>query len=578
MAHPQSIPPVTRLDEDPPWDHAADVVVVGGGIAGMATVLNALDMGASAILLDKGHEPGGTSAKAAAGLMVPNNRYLRSLGQDDPKADFVRFLARVGRPLLYDPAHPTCGLPKWEHDLIELYWETSAAGMERLEALGALETMHIPEWPSYNDLDEDKRRFGRVVMTVHEGEMGNGATAIARMRATVEKLGGVVLRRHRVGGVYLNRDGAVVGVRVATGEGERSIGARKAVVFATGGFVHNEELSREHLGGMYPGGCAARTAEGDLIPIAAALGAPLLNMQSVWGAPVLLEQALARDPGLIANFAIPGDSIIEVNKYGRRVRNEKTTYNDRTQAHFAWDPTRAEYQNWLLFPVWDRRCAERFGAAPGMDTGNFIPPSGEPLPPSMQMLAGRALVGASASAADATDPWEYVVKGDTLDDLAAALDARLAALGAGARGVRLDGAFAARLRDTVEQFNGYARVGHDPDFRRGETSIETYFHGGRAEDNDLPNEMLFPLAGEGPYYATILAPGAIDTKGGPKVNRRLQVLDANDQPIAGLYGVGNCVASASGQAYWSGGSTYGPYVGFGYAAAQSAVAEPSRTI
>ena len=68
----------------------------------------------------------------------------------------------------------------------------------------------------------------------------------------------------------------------------------------------------------------------------------------------------------------------------------------------------------------------------------------------------------------------------------------------------------------------------------------------------------------------------IDTKGGPKVNGRLQVLDGDDRPIPGLYGVGNCVASASGQAYWSGGATFGPYLAFGYAAARSIVQEPVR--
>jgi len=103
-------------------------------------------------------------------------------------------------------------------------------------------------------------------------------------------------------------------------------------------------------------------------------------------------------------------------------------------------------------------------------------------------------------------------------------------------------------------------------------------HGERAEDNNLPNPTMFPLADGGPYYATILAPGAIDTKGGPKVNERLQILDGVERPVPGLYGVGNCVASASGQAYWSGGSTWGPYVTFGYVAAQSIVAEPVKEI
>ena len=79
-----------------------------------------------------------------------------------------------------------------------------------------------------------------------------------------------------------------------------------------------------------------------------------------------------------------------------------------------------------------------------------------------------------------------------------------------------------------------------------------------------------------PYYAAILAPGSIETKGGPKVNPSLQVLDGTETPVPGLYGVGNCMASPSGQAYWSGGTTWGPYVTFGFVAAKKIVAEPVK--
>jgi hypothetical protein len=48
------------------------------------------------------------------------------------------------------------------------------------------------------------------------------------------------------------------------------------------------------------------------------------------------------------------------------------------------------------------------------------------------------------------------------------------------------------------------------------------------------------------------------------------VLDGNDKPIAGLYGVGNCVASASGRAYWAGGATLGPIIAFSYRTANAA--------
>ena len=81
---------------------------------------------------------------------------------------------------------------------------------------------------------------------------------------------------------------------------------------------------------------------------------------------------------------------------------------------------------------------------------------------------------------------------------------------------------------------------------------------------------MWPISDTGPYYAALVTGGKLDTKGGPKTNPEGQVLDIADQPIPGLYGVGNCVASASGRAYWAGGGTLGPFVGFAYRAANAA--------
>ncbi|MGO9958795.1 MAG: FAD-binding protein [Solirubrobacteraceae bacterium] len=43
----------------------------------------------------------------------------------------------------------------------------------------------------------------------------------------------------------------------------------------------------------------------------------------------------------------------------------------------------------------------------------------------------------------------------------------------------------------------------------------------------------------------------LDTKGGPKTSVDVQVLDDLGEPIPGLHGVGNCVASASRRAHWA---------------------------
>jgi predicted oxidoreductase len=87
---------------------------------------------------------------------------------------------------------------------------------------------------------------------------------------------------------------------------------------------------------------------------------------------------------------------------------------------------------------------------------------------------------------------------------------------------------------------------------------------------------MYPLSDKGPYYAALMAGGNLDTKGGPLTNRHGQVLDAMGGAIPGLYGVGNCVASVAGRAYWAGGATIGPILAYAYLAARSVHAQPGR--
>jgi Predicted oxidoreductase len=89
---------------------------------------------------------------------------------------------------------------------------------------------------------------------------------------------------------------------------------------------------------------------------------------------------------------------------------------------------------------------------------------------------------------------------------------------------------------------------------------------------------MAPFSDNGPYSATIIAPATLDTKGGPSINTKAQVLDAYGEPIPGLYGAGNCIASPSGKAYWAGGATIGAAFTFGYLAAQNVVLDAERPV
>jgi succinate dehydrogenase/fumarate reductase flavoprotein subunit len=85
-----------------------------------------------------------------------------------------------------------------------------------------------------------------------------------------------------------------------------------------------------------------------------------------------------------------------------------------------------------------------------------------------------------------------------------------------------------------------------------------------------------PFAPQGPYYAILLSGGTLDTCGGPVIDDTGSVLRPAGERIGGLFGAGNCVASPTGQAYWSAGSTLGPALTFGYLAGTAAAAAPVR--
>jgi 3-oxosteroid 1-dehydrogenase len=167
----------------------------------------------------------------------------------------------------------------------------------------------------------------------------------------------------------------------------------------------------------------------------------------------------------------------------------------------------------------------------------------------------------------------HVLRGDDLDQLAGAIGERLARYADVTGGLRLADDFLPSLEATIARFNQLAGAGKDTDLGRGERSVELLFNGVVREEPGRANPTMWPLSDSGPYYAALVTGGTLDTKGGPKATPDGQVLDDQDRPIPGLYGVGNCVASASAQAYWAGGATLGPILALAHRAATAAHAE-----
>jgi len=106
-------------------------------------------------------------------------------------------------------------------------------------------------------------------------------------------------------------------------------------------------------------------------------------------------------------------------------------------------------------------------------------------------------------------------------------------------------------------------MGQDDDFGKGGTAYNRYL--GDAEHQ--PNPCLGKLE-VGPFYAVKVYAGDIGTAVGIRCNEHAQALNAQDQPIVGLYAAGNDMHSVMGGEYPAPGITLGPALTFGWLAAR----------
>jgi succinate dehydrogenase/fumarate reductase flavoprotein subunit len=210
-----------------------------------------------------------------------------------------------------------------------------------------------------------------------------------------------------------------------------------------------------------------------------------------------------------------------VNQAGERFVNESTSYHLFARAMQQAHTTTPSIPAYL---VCDAAALRRYGLG-------MVRPGGKGLAPFL---------------ADG-----YLTCADTLDALARQL-----------------GIDAAGLTASVAKINAYAETGIDPDFQRGVTAYQRNI-GDATRGGKNPN--LGPLT-QAPYYAVRLYPGDIGAATGLATTADAQVLDELDNPIAGLYAVGNDMHSIMGGVYTAPGITIGPGLVFAYLAARHAAA------
>jgi succinate dehydrogenase/fumarate reductase flavoprotein subunit len=457
-------------------------------------------------------------------------------------------MARLSRPLLYAPDHPTLGLPAWEHEAIQAHYDDASHAVSELESLGGLTVGHAAEFPDYYaHLPEDEAPKGRTLFPASgEGGPQGGQILIDDLERACARAGVEIRVAAPVTDLVIDDDGGVMGAIVGDGDAAQRVGTTGGVVFATGSFAQNAELCLRYLDRPYIGAASALTCTGDLVRLAMDAGADIANMNLALRAPMIIER-LEREPEEVRpSFIMSGDALILVNRFGRRVYSEKASYHDLARAFFDWDPVDASYPNIPLIAIWDATQAAHFGSDA---LGNPVPPP------------------------DVDDYW--VIKGEDLEQLGTGIAERLATLQTSIGRPHLADDFTDRLRETIDRFATFAASGVDEDFGRGSTPGQVAL-GGMFGLGDGPNPTIRALDADGPYFATILGPGLFETSGGPRTDTAGRVVRPDGSAIQGLWAAGTCAAAPWGEASWSGGMNVGYALTAGHRVGKAAAAAMTK--
>lgn len=551
-----------------------DLIVIGGGGAGLSAALFGVLRGARVLLLESTEYVGGTTAFSGGTIWIPNTLHAAAVGAQDSveqaevflhnalgnyaSGDAIRAFLTAG-PRAVEVLDRETDVKLRPHPLHPDYLSELPGATMKGRALEPipfdgrllgdnldLVRPPIPEFTILGGLMVDRVDIGHLlnmkkswaslrysaslVARYARDRLGHkrgvrltmGNALIGRLLHSFLKRGGTVWTQARVDQL-IEEKGKIAGVSLIRNGKRENIRAAQGVILASGGFNRNPTLRKELVPDVEIHTPGAPGHKGAAIELALGVGARIgdRNMENVFWAPVSIRKrsdgSTAVFPHFVFDRAKPGTLI--VNKAGRRFFNESTSYHLTGKAMIEANRTDPCIPAYLIA---DHQAIKTYGLG-------MVRPGGS----GMSFLIKDG----------------YLLKGETLVELAQRL-----------------GIDATQLQKTVETFNGHAAAGLDPDFGRGTTAYERNL----GDPKNGPNPTMRPLQ-NGPFYAVKLYPGDIGASAGLVTDAHARVLGKSG-PIGGLYAVGNDQNSIMAGTYPAPGITLGPAIAFAFIAVEDALA------
>ena len=285
------------------WDYDADVVIVGGGASGWAATWEAIEAGASVIVLEKNGAFGGDMAVCQGLLPGYDTEYTKSMGVTATADEvYAEYLERGENP------H---GLPP--QDVVEYVFRNCGSNIDFMAQCGV-------QWQRA-EIQSHYSQYDIFFQCAYEDIIG-GAGFITPMTNYFESCGAELLMNTRAVELVTDATGRVVGVRAMQDGEEVFVKARRGVVLCTGAYTANSKLIgmfSEQWGGV--AGCGRETSTGDGLVMAMALGAVTVRTQD--GGFMLANSQYGTGKNIAADLLYRG---MIVDQSGSRCINDGASY------------------------------------------------------------------------------------------------------------------------------------------------------------------------------------------------------------------------------------------------------------
>lgn len=479
---------VTRNTE--PINDEADVVVVGGGGAGLSAAVSAASEGKSVILVEKAPGLGGNTVRAGGPYNIPDEARQKNLEKASESS--MEKIKELTKKEAKNDRHQELmdqlakEIEEYENDQSKDYLFDSNAlhilqtydGGDYVADLSLIEEMvdngfDTLNWLSENGVEwkeEVTAATGALWSRSHTPVNATGTDYIVANKKKADELG-VKFYMNTKAEEIIMEDGRAVGIKGKNEDAPVEIKA-KSVILTTGGFGANKEMVNEYDSSIPDTILTTNSPNitGDGLVMAKEAGAALRDMTEIQIHPL-------GDPitgGLEGSVRGPGvESYYLINNDGKRFIAEDKRRDEMTAAEFA----QADGEVYLI-------TSQNSGAINDEGITYF------------------------AMDVDKLIEQNRVFKADTIEELAEKI-----------------GVDPQNLKETHDKFNTMVENGEDEEFGR------TVF--GQKLD-------------QGPFYASPRIPTVHHTMGGVSIDTDAHVLDEDGNPIPGLYAAGEITGGIHG--------------------------------